>query len=174
MQGLRSLLALSLAVALAGATLPETASGKSGGSGGERAGRGQTGKSHAGKGHGGKGHAGKRHPGHHARSRTTTYSVIGAGAAWPWWYYDPYFPFTGYYPPPPIQYVERAAEDEQAAPAWLYCASARGYFPYVADCPEGWGRVPTTPPASTMEEPGRNAGDSRSEAPVSRTPEVQP
>ena len=37
--------------------------------------------------------------------------------------------------PPPQQY-------------WYYCDSARGYYPYVSNCPEQWRAVPATPPAS--------------------------
>jgi Ni/Co efflux regulator RcnB len=39
-------------------------------------------------------------------------------------------------PPPPAG----------AANAWYFCASANAYYPYVAQCPEGWQVVPATPP----------------------------
>lgn len=29
---------------------------------------------------------------------------------------------------------------------WYYCESAKGYYPYVTQCPEGWRSVPATPP----------------------------
>jgi hypothetical protein len=29
---------------------------------------------------------------------------------------------------------------------WYYCASAKNYYPYVPDCPEGWKAVPAQPP----------------------------
>jgi hypothetical protein len=59
----------------------------------------------------------------------------------------------------PSVYVERerAAAEVPPAPAvvpsaeqwWYWCASARGYYPYVGACPEGWQRVapqvPTAP-----------------------------
>ena len=58
-------------------------------------------------------------------------------------------------PPEPTVYVERerAATEAPPAPAaeqwWYWCASARGYYPYVGACPEGWQRVvpqiPTAP-----------------------------
>jgi hypothetical protein len=34
--------------------------------------------------------------------------------------------------PPPPQY-------------WYYCDSARGYYPYVPDCPSGWRPVSAKP-----------------------------
>ena len=35
----------------------------------------------------------------------------------------------------------------QAAPGnWYYCESAKGYYPYVAECKEEWRAVPATPP----------------------------
>ena len=35
----------------------------------------------------------------------------------------------------------------QAAAVWYYCDSAKSYYPYVSQCPEGWKSVPATPPA---------------------------
>jgi hypothetical protein len=54
---------------------------------------------------------------------------------------------TGYevITPPPV-----AAAPAPGAPApavWYYCDSAKGYYPYVSQCPEGWKNVPATPPA---------------------------
>jgi hypothetical protein len=60
---------------------------------------------------------------------------------------------TAVWAPPfePTVYVERerAAAEVPAAPVaepsaqqwWYWCASARGYYPYVGACPEGWQRV---------------------------------
>ncbi len=45
-------------------------------------------------------------------------------------YPDPYIPPTvSAQPPPPMQ---------AAPPAWFYCRSQGGYYPYVTSCPEGW------------------------------------
>jgi hypothetical protein len=33
-----------------------------------------------------------------------------------------------------------------ASGTWYFCQSANGYYPYVAQCPEGWKSVPATPP----------------------------
>jgi hypothetical protein len=38
------------------------------------------------------------------------------------------------------------AQAAQQAPTWYYCPSAKGYYPYVRDCPEGWQAVPPHPP----------------------------
>lgn len=74
--------------------------------------------------------------------------------------YGPRFspaPFYGYpayaYPPvviapaaPPV-YIEQgtAAAPAQAQGDWYYCADSRAYYPYVAECPGGWQRVPAQP-----------------------------
>ena len=36
----------------------------------------------------------------------------------------------------------------QAPGTWYYCESAKAYYPYVAECNEGWRPVAATPPAS--------------------------
>ena len=68
---------------------------------------------------------------------------------WPVPYY--YAPPV-YYAPPPVYYAPAPAPvpaQQTAAPAaeswWYYCASAKGYYPYVRDCPGGWQRVSPTP-----------------------------
>jgi hypothetical protein len=55
---------------------------------------------------------------------------------------------------PPIEAAQEPLPQPQApgAPAqpaagtWYYCESAKGYYPYVATCNEGWRSVPATPP----------------------------
>ncbi len=37
---------------------------------------------------------------------------------------------------------------QQTPGSWYYCASSRGYYPYVRDCKEGWQTVPAVPPAA--------------------------
>lgn len=60
-------------------------------------------------------------------------------------YYVPAPPVVVTPPPPPV-YVER---DDEAAPPqtqwWYWCPSAKGYYPYVKECPGGWQRVPPQP-----------------------------
>jgi opacity protein-like surface antigen len=65
--------------------------------------------------------------------------------------------------PPPMVYIERnqpvtpaqppapvaPAAPSGAAPGndwWYLCASPRGAYPYVRECPGGWERVPAVPP----------------------------
>jgi|SRR5258706_3266401 len=47
--------------------------------------------------------------------------------------------------PPPGAPVA-AAPATQAPGTWYYCDSAKGYYPYVSQCPEGWRSVPASPP----------------------------
>ncbi|HTY98278.1 MAG TPA: hypothetical protein VMB75_00475 [Rhodocyclaceae bacterium] len=83
------------------------------------------------------------------------------GPYWgPWYYPPPPYYYPPYYPPVVIErptpqvYVEQppaaAAPAVPAAPAaanyWYYCAKAKGYYPYVKECPSGWQRVPAQPP----------------------------
>lgn len=68
----------------------------------------------------------------------------------PWWpgpypYYRPYYypgPVIVTPPPLPPVYIEQyEAPAETAQQYWYYCRSAKGYYPYVKECPEGWQRV---------------------------------
>lgn len=54
-------------------------------------------------------------------------------------------------PAPPSANSPQPAQAPGSAPSssagsWYYCASAKGYYPYVADCKEGWRPVPAVPP----------------------------
>lgn len=72
-----------------------------------------------------------------------------------------YYPAPGYYYPvsPPTVMIDSpsaalppggpagiAPPAAQSAPNWYYCDSAKGYYPYVRQCPEPWHMVPATPP----------------------------
>jgi hypothetical protein len=59
------------------------------------------------------------------------------GFFWPWGDYPPYYPLVD----TPVEYIERG-EQEASAADWLYCGSARSFFPDVGECAEGWVRVP--------------------------------
>src|SRR5208283_1312941 len=79
---------------------------------------------------------------------------IGAPLFWPGYYPAPYYygygPYyaPGYYPPyaveqGPTTYVERSANEAAPAPPpqqhwYYYCKAAKGYYPYVKECPAGW------------------------------------
>ena len=137
--------------------------------------RGGSGKggSHAGRGHSGKSHGGR----HFSHSRTRTgITVIGVGGLWPWGYYAPRAAYGvpyAYAEAPPVHYIERSQEDAPAG-IWLYCAKAQGYFPYVAECADGWETVPVVPPgASTAGEPTEAAADAQTQVPSAPAGEIQ-
>lgn len=85
--------------------------------------------------------------------------VIGAPYWGPWGYPPaPYYYYPPYYPPVVVErpapvYIEQAPAavpaPAPAAPApqnfWYYCAAAKGYYPYVKECPSGWQQVPPQP-----------------------------
>ena len=96
---------------------------------------------------------------------------LGLGLGWeaariPGPYYYPaypvyYYPAPTYYYPanPPTVIIESppvilppgattgaAPPAAQSPPNWYYCDSAKGYYPYVRQCPEPWRMVPATPP----------------------------
>jgi hypothetical protein len=56
-------------------------------------------------------------------------------------------------PPPPSDAVPPAAASpgtqSTMGPWWYFCASPRGAYPYVRECPGGWERVPAVPPGPT-------------------------
>lgn len=66
-------------------------------------------------------------------------------------YYYPrvYGPPAVVSPPSEPVYIERDAPEESAPPAatvwWYWCPGAKGYYPYVQQCPGGWQRVPPQP-----------------------------
>jgi hypothetical protein len=76
--------------------------------------------------------------------------VIAYDLAYPYRY--PYaYPYPVYTQPFPV-YEQTYPVYVQPAPAqppaqlWYYCASAKGYYPYVSNCPEGWKPIPAQPP----------------------------
>lgn len=83
--------------------------------------------------------------------------VIGSPWAVPWSYSDYYFPYTYTYSSPPVVvlpsppiYIEQSTapqvNGQQEGYWWHYCQSARAYYPYITECPQGWQRVPPQPP----------------------------
>jgi hypothetical protein len=82
---------------------------------------------------------------------------IGIGPYWgPYWggYWRPYaYAYPYGYPPvvtvPSTQlYVQPSAPAAAQPPPpvyWYYCDDARGYYPYVQQCPGGWRAVAPTP-----------------------------
>lgn len=81
------------------------------------------------------------------------FGVVLGGPVWfgPAFYPHYYYP-PAYYPPllasPPV-YIEQGEVQPAPAPQqayWYYCTEAKGYHPYVKECPGGWQRVPPQPP----------------------------
>lgn len=80
---------------------------------------------------------------------------LTVGPVWGPWYYGPpgYYPAPIYHPPVVLQapapqvYVQQQAAPAQAQAGnfWYYCAAARGYYPYVKECPGGWEQVSPQP-----------------------------
>lgn len=76
--------------------------------------------------------------------------VYFGGPYWSPWFYPPpfyYQPQVVVVPPsPPPVYIEQQQE-MPAQPAasgnqyWYYCQNAKGYYPYVKECPGGWQKV---------------------------------
>lgn len=81
-------------------------------------------------------------------------------AAGVWYFYPrPVYPYPDPYTPPVVVINQQPAavvpppspvqiQPQQAAQLWYYCDSARGYYPYVPNCAEGWRAVPAQPPAA--------------------------
>jgi hypothetical protein len=75
-------------------------------------------------------------------------------AAGVWYFYPaPVYPYPDPYTPPvtvinqqpPVVVAPQAnapAQPQQAPQMWYYCNSAKGYYPYVPSCSEGWQAVP--------------------------------
>jgi hypothetical protein len=69
------------------------------------------------------------------------------GGAW-YFYPAPVYSYPDpYVPPAVVTQVPPAPPTPSPPPYWYYCPSVKGYYPYVAECPEGWRPVtPQTPP----------------------------
>ncbi|MBI4985556.1 MAG: hypothetical protein HZC24_09505 [Rhodocyclales bacterium] len=90
--------------------------------------------------------------GHHGHVR---FGVV-IGPVWGSWHYPPppYY-YTPYYPPiiverpAPTVYIEQpAATPAPTTHYWYYCVTAKGYYPYVRECPSGWQKVLPQPPGT--------------------------
>lgn len=76
----------------------------------------------------------------------------GGRFGWWWagprvWYWYPGPVYAGY--PPPDYFVPAGPAPELT---WYYCDSAKGYYPYVRACREGWRAVPAVPPPKAAAE----------------------
>ncbi|WP_026075742.1 hypothetical protein [Noviherbaspirillum massiliense] len=87
---------------------------------------------------------------HRVHSHVGFYVGVPTG----YWAYPP--PAYYVYPPavtvqstPPV-YVEQSpgpqANEPEPGNWWYYCQDAKGYYPYVKECPRGWQKVVPAPP----------------------------
>lgn len=83
------------------------------------------------------------------------------------YYYPPVVPTYPVVQPAPVVYIERGdnqqevvqeaqpdsySQEEQGS-WWYYCVDAKGYYPYVAQCPGGWLRVAPEPAPASSDQP---------------------
>jgi len=75
------------------------------------------------------------------------WGLVLGGLAYPY-YAHPYYydraPVIIEQPPTEV-YVQPAPQTVEPS-YWYYCQNPRGYYPYVAQCPNGWMRVVPAPP----------------------------
>ena len=115
------------------------------------------------------------HDAHQWRSGAWRHGSHGGRIGWWWvaggmWYFypQPVYPYPDPYRPPlvvvetapappvvvqmpaPVQAAPQLppVQAQPAAQFWYYCEANRGYYPYVASCPNGWKTVPATPPGA--------------------------
>jgi hypothetical protein len=63
------------------------------------------------------------------------------GGAW-YFYPAPVYPSPDpYVPPAVVTQVPPSPPTPSPPPYWYFCPSVKGYYPSVAECPEGWSRV---------------------------------
>ena len=79
--------------------------------------------------------------------------VIAYDLANPYRYPYPYPVYAQPYPvyAQPYPVYAQPAPVQPPAQLWYYCASAKGYYPYVANCPEGWRPIPAQPPQAPSQ-----------------------
>ncbi len=99
-------------------------------------------------------HAGRWEHGYH-----------GGRLGWWWvaggiWYFYPYpvYPYPDPFVPPVV--VAQPTQPGVLPPAptptsWYYCNSARGYYPYVPSCAEGWQQMPAAPGSNGAPPPAQ-------------------
>jgi hypothetical protein len=85
----------------------------------------------------------------------------GGRLGWWWiaggvWYFYPFpiYPYPDPYIPPVVSAAPVPAEVLPPPPtpsAWYFCPSAKGYYPYVPSCPEGWKAVAANPATAASE-----------------------
>ena len=99
--------------------------------------------------------------GHHHHGARFSFGLWGGPGYWGPGYWGPGW---GYWGPPAVVYAPAPeprvwvesdpapttptpipSTDSHAPQWWYWCASTRGYYPYVSNCAEGWQRVAPQP-----------------------------
>ena len=89
--------------------------------------------------------------------------AFGLGLGLGWWgltypyYANPYYPYYEQPPviiqqPPAEMYVQPVPQQTVDPGYWYYCQDAKGYYPYVKECPNGWMKVVPSPPQPERKE----------------------
>jgi hypothetical protein len=125
---------LVLGAMLVGCAVASGAAIARGGHGGGHSGHAGSSGSHAGFPGG---HGGHFSGGHRFAPRFHAGVFIGAAP------FAPFYPPFSLYPPSSPDYYYGAPPAD--TPFWYFCVSANTYYPYVADCPEGWQQVVPEP-----------------------------
>jgi hypothetical protein len=84
------------------------------------------------------------HQGRHGGRFGWWWVVAGA-----WYFYpQPVYPYPDPYTPPVVVVPSEVPVEPAVPPVqyWYYCDAARAYYPYVANCPDGWRPVPAVAP----------------------------
>lgn len=84
------------------------------------------------------------HGGGHRHFHRGAHFGFFVGPFWGPWYRPYDYPPVVVEQAPPV-YIERDPESAAASGHWYYCNGARGYYPYVKECPGGWLKVPPQP-----------------------------
>jgi hypothetical protein len=92
--------------------------------------------------------------GHGGRARLSIGLHFGAPLywhSWPSYYPYYYYPAPVYVAPSVVQVQPPVYVERHESPVtdfngwWYYCVNAKGYYPYVKECPGGWQKVPPAP-----------------------------
>jgi hypothetical protein len=77
------------------------------------------------------------------------------GGAW-YFYPRPVYPYPSPWNPPPVEIAPPQAPELLPPPTsyWHFCEGSKTYYPYVANCPGGWTRVPAIPPQPSASQAG--------------------
>ncbi|MGH8274156.1 MAG: hypothetical protein ACRES9_07885 [Gammaproteobacteria bacterium] len=91
-----------------------------------------------------------------------SYGWAGPGYWYPGWYGSYSYPAYPYAYGPDTVIVNNppappAPPSQAPVQYWYHCASPKGYYPYVRQCPDGWTKVPATPPPAAAPSSPSNS-----------------